>query len=78
MYYIDRQEKSGLIRYYYGNKYAYEEALKENHYEMKLLMLADSVVNITSNEILKCRHMVSEIFDEYYQNKAFEDSIVSE
>lgn len=79
MLYIDRKTKDGKrIRYYFGNTSTYREALKSQSSDIHILQLAESVVDISSNKIIKCRFMIEEVFDAYYENKALENSIIHE
>jgi len=79
MLHIDRKNKDGKrIRYYYSNTSTYQEAIKSQPSDIRMLQLAESVVDISSNKIIKCRFMIEEVFDAYYENKAFENSIIHE
>ena len=79
MLHIDRKNKDGKrIRYYFGNISTYREALKSESSDIHILQLAESVVDISSNKIIKCRFMIEEVFDTYYENKAFENSTIHE
>ncbi len=79
MLYIDRKSRDGkTIRHYFGNTQTYRVALKEQPSDLKLMQLSDSAVDISSNKVLKCRYLLQEIFDSYYENKAFENSVIRE
>lgn len=79
MLYIDRKNKDGKrLRYYFGNTSTYRAALSENGSDIKVMQLADSIVDTSSNKVIKSRNMIQEVFDKFYENQAFENSIIRE
>lgn len=51
--------------YYYGTKYAYEEALNSKSMFTKAA-LADVIVNYGTESVIKCRYPMHTIFDKFF------------
>lgn len=50
-------------KYYYSNKDSFEQAVKSA--EIKKCALADIVIDINTNELVKCRCSLEEVVDAY-------------
>lgn len=79
MLHIDKTNRDGKhYRFYFGNTSIYKEALKANNSDMRLTQMADTVIDVSSNKVLKCRYLLKEVFDSYYEQKSFQDKVIWE
>lgn len=59
--------------YYFSTIDNYRKAMSEistksSSTPTRVMHLADSIINTRTNDILKCRYTITEIFDSYYGN----------
>lgn len=64
--------KSKQVVYYFGNIDTYTKAFNlinstSSFDSMQITCLADAIINLENNTVIKSRFMLDEIFDEYYK-----------